>query len=123
MHPPLEVHQHPDCKEVWGRVAHCLFLCRALVSNPCCSLSIVASQGVCICLQCVPLHSLDRQRRRRRRLTATASPAVPLPPALQCIEALKRCHADHPVSKYWGECNRAAYELNICFAGEKVVKR
>ncbi|KAL4428242.1 hypothetical protein ABPG75_002331 [Micractinium tetrahymenae] len=55
MHPPLEIHQHPSCKEY--------------------------------------------------------------------ILALKGCHKDNPVAKFWGVCNQVAIDLNLCFKQEKVVKR
>jgi hypothetical protein len=46
-----------------------------------------------------------------------------LPALLQCILALKACHRDNPIAKYWGECNAAAYALNICLAEEKFTRR
>ena len=63
-------------------------------------------------------------------------PLLPLAPApcfipccraaallLQYILALKQCHADHPIAKYWGVCTDTAKALNLCFKGEKVAKR
>jgi len=41
----------------------------------------------------------------------------------QEILALKSCHAEHPVAKFWGVCNGAKLALDECFRAEKVVKR
>ena len=61
-------------------------------------------------------------------LHAAVACPPPLPaacrlPSLQCILALKSCHRDNPIAKYWGVCNAAAYALNLCLAEEKVTRR
>jgi hypothetical protein len=42
---------------------------------------------------------------------------------VQTILALKHCHADNPIAKYWGVCNQAAKDLNLCLVAEKALKR
>ena len=46
-----------------------------------------------------------------------------LTPCFQVIEALQRCHAENPVSKFWGVCNDQKLALDRCFAQEKVTNR
>lgn len=60
-----------------------------------------------------------RRPRRHERCLA----AVPAPFRLQYILALKGCHKDNPIAKFWGVCNQAAIDLNLCLKEEKVVKR
>lgn len=52
------------------------------------------------------------------------TPGLPAPASrLQYILALKGCHKDNPIAKFWGVCNQAAIDLNECLKEEKVVKR
>ena len=63
-------------------------------------------------------------RLRHCRCRLTAAPFCYQPsPTVQYILALKKCHKDHFVAKFWGECNSAAVALNICLKGEKATKR
>lgn len=39
------------------------------------------------------------------------------------IEALEKCHAEHPFLKFFNKCEPVAIALNKCFKNEKVVKR
>lgn len=43
--------------------------------------------------------------------------------SLQTIEALIKCHADHPFAKFWGVCNDQKWALDRCLREEKVIKR
>jgi COX assembly protein 2 len=38
------------------------------------------------------------------------------------IEALIKCHKDHPVAKFWGTCNEQKWALDRCFREEKKLK-
>lgn len=113
MHPPLEVHQHPTCKEVRARRAGC---------TPCrCERRLAKRTEECACPR-----ALEAPR---------SGPPLPPPPDRRCrrsarprrapqqILALKQCHRDNPWAKYWGVCNQVAKDLNSCFKGEKVAKR
>jgi hypothetical protein len=42
---------------------------------------------------------------------------------VQYILALKQCHRDNPLAKFWGVCNQAAIDLNLCLQAEKAAKR
>ena len=42
---------------------------------------------------------------------------------LQEIEALIRCHKEHPYAKFWGKCNQVKWELDACFREEKALNR
>jgi hypothetical protein len=118
MHPPLEVHQHPACKEV--RLPHGTDAARP------------GGPGGAMCAMCSACDGVSAARLagwawcacRRPPTAARPQPtACRLPAPLQCILALKACHRDNPIAKYWGECNAAAYALNICLAEEKVTRR
>ncbi|KAF9597392.1 hypothetical protein IFM89_017738 [Coptis chinensis] len=39
------------------------------------------------------------------------------------IELFQKCHADHPVGKFFGECTDLKIRLDRCFREEKAVKR
>mmetsp|Transcript_18202 Transcript_18202/g.72840 ORF Transcript_18202/g.72840 Transcript_18202/m.72840 type:complete len:86 (-) Transcript_18202:126-383(-) len=39
------------------------------------------------------------------------------------VRALKRCHTDHPNSKFWGACNDAKAALDLCLKEEKEERR
>ena len=38
------------------------------------------------------------------------------------IEALIKCHKDHPFAKFWGACNEQKWALDRCFREEKKLK-
>ena len=42
---------------------------------------------------------------------------------MQEIEALIKCHKEHPYAKFWGECNQIKWALDACFREEKALKR
>ncbi len=42
---------------------------------------------------------------------------------LQEIEALIKCHQEHPYAKFWGQCNQVKWELDACFRQEKALNR
>jgi COX assembly mitochondrial protein 2 len=42
---------------------------------------------------------------------------------MQQIEALVKCHSDHPIAKFRGICNEQKWALDRCFREEKVIKR
>ena len=42
---------------------------------------------------------------------------------LQEINALIRCHQEHPYAKFWGKCNQVKWELDACFRQEKSLNR
>ncbi len=41
----------------------------------------------------------------------------------QEIEALIKCHQEHPYAKFWGKCNQVKWELDACFRQEKALNR
>ena len=43
--------------------------------------------------------------------------------SVQQIEALIKCHNDHPVAKFWGVCNDQKWALDFCFREEKKINR
>ncbi|KAF9690306.1 hypothetical protein SADUNF_Sadunf01G0181800 [Salix dunnii] len=45
----------------------------------------------------------------------------PVPP--QIIEQFQKCHLDHPIAKFFGECTGLKIKLDRCFREEKAVKR
>ncbi|KAL6329226.1 hypothetical protein AAG906_014836 [Vitis piasezkii] len=48
------------------------------------------------------------------------------PMCAEIIEAFQKCHSDHPVGKFFGECTELKIKLDRCFRQEvssKVVKR
>mmetsp|Transcript_14294 Transcript_14294/g.23331 ORF Transcript_14294/g.23331 Transcript_14294/m.23331 type:complete len:91 (-) Transcript_14294:84-356(-) len=47
----------------------------------------------------------------------------PHPMCQDVIEALTKCHEDHPYMKYLGKCNMCKVELDQCFRIEKEVTR
>ena len=42
---------------------------------------------------------------------------------LQEIEALVKCHKEHPYAKFWGTCNEVKWRLDACFREEKALNR
>lgn len=42
---------------------------------------------------------------------------------LQVIAALTMCHDEHPRLKFFGVCNKAKNDLDLCFKAEKIRKR
>ncbi|PIM98467.1 hypothetical protein CDL12_29054 [Handroanthus impetiginosus] len=41
----------------------------------------------------------------------------------EIIEQFQKCHLDHPVGKFFGECTDLKIKLDKCFCQEKAVKR
>ncbi|KAK9835888.1 hypothetical protein WJX74_010236 [Apatococcus lobatus] len=41
----------------------------------------------------------------------------------ETIEALSKCHRDHPIAKFWGTCNEQKWALDKCLREEKKIKR
>ncbi|KAL3843640.1 hypothetical protein ACJIZ3_001043 [Penstemon smallii] len=41
----------------------------------------------------------------------------------EIIEEFQRCHIDHPIRKFFGECTDLKVKLDKCFRQEKAVKR
>ncbi|KAL3834571.1 hypothetical protein ACJIZ3_009307 [Penstemon smallii] len=42
---------------------------------------------------------------------------------VEIIEEFQRCHIDHPIGKFFGECTDLKVKLDKCFRQEKAVKR
>lgn len=40
----------------------------------------------------------------------------------QVIEALKECHKQNPIAKFWGVCNEQKWALDRCLREEKKIK-
>ncbi|KAM0946479.1 putative cytochrome c oxidase biogenesis protein Cmc1 [Dioscorea sansibarensis] len=45
------------------------------------------------------------------------------PMCADIIEQFQKCHADHPISKFFGECTELKVKLDRCFRQEKALKR
>ncbi|CAL5016790.1 unnamed protein product [Urochloa decumbens] len=45
------------------------------------------------------------------------------PMCAEIIEAFQKCHVDHPVKKFFGECTDLKIKLDRCFRQEKALKR
>ncbi|XP_068304643.1 uncharacterized protein [Pyrus communis] len=45
------------------------------------------------------------------------------PMCAQIIEEFQKCHVDHPIAKFFGECTDLKIQLDRCFRQEKAVKR
>ncbi|KAM1166428.1 hypothetical protein ACFX13_026282 [Malus domestica] len=45
------------------------------------------------------------------------------PMCAQIIEEFQKCHVDHPIAKFFGECTDLKIQLDRCFQQEKAVKR
>lgn len=110
MHPPLEVRQHPHCKEV-RRASRAR---QPATQHACPACPINATRfGGHYCTAGLPADPLLPVGRRTLHIPASS----------QYILALKQCHAGHPVAKFWGVCNDAAKALNVCLQEEKAEKR
>lgn len=42
---------------------------------------------------------------------------------MQIIEEFQKCHVEHPIAKFFGECTELKIKLDRCFRAEKAVKR
>ncbi|KAC2572028.1 hypothetical protein FH972_027181 [Carpinus fangiana] len=42
---------------------------------------------------------------------------------VQIIEEFQKCHIDHPIGKFFGECTDLKIKLDPCFKEEKALKR
>ncbi|XP_010537931.1 PREDICTED: COX assembly mitochondrial protein 2 homolog isoform X2 [Tarenaya hassleriana] len=45
------------------------------------------------------------------------------PMCADIIEEFQKCHIDHPIAKFFGECTELKVKLDRCFRQEKAVKR
>eukprot|EP00262_Sarcandra_glabra_P001255 TRINITY_DN11289_c0_g2_i2.p1 TRINITY_DN11289_c0_g2~~TRINITY_DN11289_c0_g2_i2.p1 ORF type:complete len:100 (-),score=13.59 TRINITY_DN11289_c0_g2_i2:54-353(-) len=45
------------------------------------------------------------------------------PMCAEIIEQFQKCHADHPIAKFFGECTDLKIKLDRCFREEKALKR
>ncbi|XP_020155179.1 uncharacterized protein [Aegilops tauschii subsp. strangulata] len=45
------------------------------------------------------------------------------PMCAEIIEEFQKCHVDHPIKKFFGECTDLKIKLDRCFRQEKAVKR
>ncbi|KAK3183363.1 hypothetical protein Dsin_030649 [Dipteronia sinensis] len=41
----------------------------------------------------------------------------------QIIEEFQKCHLDHPIGKFFGDCTELKVKLDRCFRAEKALKR
>ncbi|XP_052204496.1 uncharacterized protein LOC127809609 isoform X2 [Diospyros lotus] len=42
---------------------------------------------------------------------------------VQIIEQFQKCHLDHPIAKFFGECTDLKIKLDRCFRQEKALRR
>ncbi|XP_021891611.1 COX assembly mitochondrial protein 2 homolog, partial [Carica papaya] len=40
----------------------------------------------------------------------------------EIIEQFQKCHLDHPIAKFFGECTELKVKLDRCFRQEKAVR-
>ncbi|XP_028079942.1 COX assembly mitochondrial protein 2 homolog isoform X1 [Camellia sinensis] len=45
------------------------------------------------------------------------------PMCAEIIEQFQKCHLDHPIGKFFGECTDLKIKLDHCFRQEKALKR
>ncbi|CAH8360646.1 unnamed protein product [Eruca vesicaria subsp. sativa] len=45
------------------------------------------------------------------------------PMCLEIIEEFQKCHLEHPIGKFLGDCTELKVKLDRCFRQEKAVKR
>ncbi|KAK7819863.1 cox assembly mitochondrial protein 1, partial [Quercus suber] len=45
------------------------------------------------------------------------------PMCAEIIEEFQKCHIDHPIGKFFGECTNLKIKLDRCFREEKAIKR
>ncbi|XP_050272981.1 uncharacterized protein LOC126716071 [Quercus robur] len=45
------------------------------------------------------------------------------PMCTEIIEEFQKCHIDHPIGKFFGECTNLKIKLDRCFREEKAIKR
>ncbi|KAK8626622.1 hypothetical protein V6N13_134258 [Hibiscus sabdariffa] len=45
------------------------------------------------------------------------------PMCAEIIEEFQKCHLEHPVAKFFGECTELKIKLDRCFRQEKALKR
>ncbi|KAL1549665.1 COX assembly mitochondrial protein 2 [Salvia divinorum] len=45
------------------------------------------------------------------------------PMCVEIIELFQKCHTDHPLGKFFGECTDLKIKLDKCFRQEKSLKR
>ncbi|WOG82521.1 hypothetical protein DCAR_0101686 [Daucus carota subsp. sativus] len=45
------------------------------------------------------------------------------PMCAEIIEQFQKCHVDHPLGKFFGECTDLKIKLDRCFREEKALKR
>ncbi|KAH0935306.1 hypothetical protein HID58_012423, partial [Brassica napus] len=45
------------------------------------------------------------------------------PMCVEIIEEFQKCHLDHPIGKFFGDCTELKVKLLHCFRQEKAVKR
>ncbi|XWS73984.1 hypothetical protein CRYUN_Cryun02cG0176500 [Craigia yunnanensis] len=45
------------------------------------------------------------------------------PMCAEIIEEFQKCHLDHPIAKFFGECTELKIKLDRCFRQEKALKR
>lgn len=97
MHPPLIPEKHPLCKEV-----------RSGATTTSRHLQIAPSAFISTCIP-APIPAYLQQ--------------LTLCSVQQYIEALVRCHSEHSISKWWGACNDAKFDLTRCLQQEKTILR
>ncbi|MQL99932.1 hypothetical protein Taro_032660, partial [Colocasia esculenta] len=85
-----------------------------------------------LCCSAFGLLRIGAPRKENLRLTISEQGEMPrnpkhavtaLPSFLQIIEAFQKCHADHPIGKFFGECTDLKIKLDRCFRQEKALKR
>ncbi|KAB2007047.1 hypothetical protein ERO13_D10G000200v2 [Gossypium hirsutum] len=45
------------------------------------------------------------------------------PMCAEVIEEFQKCHLEHPITKFFGECTELKIKLDRCFRQEKALKR
>ncbi|KAM3367642.1 hypothetical protein ACQJBY_016294 [Aegilops geniculata] len=91
-------------------------LCPTDITNTCPSVAywqLSIRLEVCLCKVCIPT-SLEMHP----HLTLHRHPMC-----AEIIEEFQKCHVDHPIKKFFGECTDLKIKLDRCFRQEKAVKR
>ncbi|XP_065006167.1 uncharacterized protein LOC135675057 isoform X1 [Musa acuminata AAA Group] len=75
-----------------------------------------------------PIESVERRHRSQDNQFGLQKMHPPLtlhrhPMCAEIIEEFQKCHADHPIGKFFGECTELKIKLDRCFRQEKAVKR
>ncbi|KAH7522810.1 hypothetical protein JRO89_XSUnG0103700 [Xanthoceras sorbifolium] len=119
MHPPLTLHRHPMCAEGFGAFGSAF----VKIAFVCFREAFLAGDNRMVGMVVLEDHQLVNLPVLMKIFGSFWPNQVTGDTVKQIIEEFQKCHLDHPIGKFFGDCTQLKIKLDRCFRKEKAVKR